>query len=134
MVYAIVVNDNRWSCTDTCHRNLLNFRRNIRLRDPVSICWVNNLHNSSATNCSHSIRGGPIAPGEKLSSCLSFLPYISIKIFISFKWFLTTFENVLEGLTVPVLLNPVTTLLPELIMFVWSSIWLFLAKCKSCAD
>ena len=134
MVYPIVVNDDGRSRTDSCLGELLKFWRDLRLGNSISKYWVDNLHNGSLAYCTHGVGGRAITPGEELSSCLSLLPYVSLEVCFIFKRGSAVFENVLKNLGVFVLFDPVTALLSELIVPVWSTVWLFLAVSKCSAD
>ena len=134
MVYPIVVNDDGRSRTDSCLGELLEFRRDLRLGNSVSVYWVDNLHDGSLAYCTHGVGGGTITPSEEFSSCLSLLPYVSLEVCFIFERGSAVFEKVLKNLGVFVLFDPVTAALSKLVVPIWSPVWLFFAVSKRCAD
>ena len=106
----------------------------MRLGDSVLKYWVDNLHNGSLAYCTHGVGSSTITPGEEFSSRLSLLPYVFLEVCFIFERSSSVFEKVLKKLAVFVLFDPVAGLLSELIVPVWSTVWLFLAVSKCSAD
>ena len=107
-----------------------NFWWNVWLGNTISVLRVDDLHDWSFATCGTcSICSSGITPCECLTCGLSLFPNILLKVFIWLEGFLAVLEDVWQDLAFPFLLNPVSTLLSNLVMLIWSSEWCISTKC-----